>query len=234
MKKKIVTMLLAAAMVMNTVVPVLAAGTETELSGDTAVIEGLDVTVNSTVRTPTIKVKVPTSAAIMLNPYRLEVTADGEETNAQIICAPQTITNESEVGVAINLVDLVCEVGRSSDLEIKDTQLDDNDTDKKAFLYFEMISVDDGDFEEEYTGSSDYQLIISETEQSKEEMVILEAAEYNGTTFVEGTEAQFKIGGQLVAVPVDNYGNLTPWVDGTDTITVTMKFTFTPQAMEEE
>lgn len=235
MKRKLLALTLAITTLMSTSMMVSAGSLENSASLST----GQEVTGESTVGLPTIKVTVPTTADIVINPYKINYNdADAGITgNSQIVSAEQEISNESDVAVAVNVSDLqVTNISEGITITTASTA---KETSKAAFLYLEVIDAMESGaaFADAFNAKSTQQLAIpyiasgdTKTKKaSKDAIVTLKAG--NETP----QKAKFKIGGDVVANPVttnsDKTTTQTPWTED-DSIQIGFKFTFTPQVVE--
>lgn len=238
MKKKLVTLLLAATMMVGGTLNVFAADNTTDLEGSEAAATGSEVTGESTVNLPVVKVTVPTTADIVINPFQMSYADEGAgiEGNSQIISAEHEISSSSNVAVAVNVADLTTtEV--TEGISVATAALTSKVTTKSAFLYLEVVKAgDDGKytFASAYDRAATSQVIIPNSEDasgkvkaaSKDAIVVLDAAAGESTP----SKAAFKIGGNVVANPVGSDGVAAPWLES-DNIGISFKFTFTPQVV---
>lgn len=225
MKKKVLSMILATTMLLGATLAVNAA----ELTDSTAAANGQEVTGSSTIELPIIKVTVPTTADIIINPYQMSVEAsDGVTYSNQIISVEQEIKNESNVAIAVNVSDLTTK-DVSEGITITTSAISEKTTTKSALLYLEVI---DGasTFADGYNKLDNQVAIPNSGEKvkaaSKDAIIVLADGSTTATT------AKFKIGGNVVANPVDSDGVAAPWTT-TDNIGISFKFTFTPQIISE-
>jgi len=139
MKKKLLSLALVATMVFGMSISAFAA----DLDDATELTTGQAVTGTSQVVEPTIKVTVPTSTKIYVNPYKIPYKVDGVFYNSQIVSVPQVIVNESDVPLAISISELKATAGSNVTLlpatDGKAPTLEDSDTGKKAFVYFSIV-----------------------------------------------------------------------------------------------
>lgn len=238
MKRKLVALILAATMVAGTGLTASAADTTATIDAMDKAGAGQEITGAGEVNLPTIKVTVPTTADIVINPYQMEYTKDGDTDplgSSQIISAEQEITNESNVAVAVNVVDLTAtEVAEG--VTISTTALTDKVTTKSAFLYLEVVK-DDTDFAAAYNAKAANQVVVPYVKEgdtktkkgAKDAIVTLEAGD---TT---ATKAKFKIGGSVVANPTklseDKKSTIADTWSEEDKFGISFKFTFTPQVI---
>lgn len=236
MKKKVLSFILASAMMVGSALTVCAADTDIASAEDAAA--GAEITGSSEMNLPTIKITVPTTANIVINPYKMSYKDDttGLEGNSQIISAQQEISSLSNVAVAVNVKELTT-TGVSDDITIQTAALTSKITTKSAFLYLEVVGADtEGKytFAEAYNKSSASQVVIPNyvengkvEKASKDAIVVLPKSDETNAT-----KAAFKINGEVVANPVGSDGESAPWTDS-DSIGISFKFTFAPQVVTE-
>jgi hypothetical protein len=225
MKKKILSAILALTMVMG--ISVASFAEDATLSGSEAATGGQAVTVSSTTTTPTIKVVVPTTAAIIINPFQLEVDIDGagsgqEKSTDQIISPVYTIKSESNVDIAVNVSTFKVEKKTgSSDIAFVSKSAK-SATAKSAYIYLFVA-----DEITSSTATTTPTLVATAAGASKNAVA----------TIVKGGDAeapkkvQFKLCGDVNANPTKTENKVTtadPWKDA-DGVTIDLKFTFTPQ-----
>lgn len=235
MKRKLLALTLAMTTLMSTSMMVSA----DTLDDPDLLSGGQEVTGEAEVNLPILNVTVPTTANIVINPYKLEYTDDaGNKSTNQVVSAEQEIVNKSNVAVAINVADLRVS-SKAEDITIA-TASTAKETAKAAFLYLEVIDAnkDDAKFEDAYNKSSANQIVIpyvadddTKTKKGAKDAIVTLAAG-------DATEqkAKFKIGGEVVANPTTTDKETkvvtsTPWLED-DEINIAFKFTFTPQIVE--
>lgn len=180
-------------------------------------------------RLPKIRVTVPTSGRVYLNPLKLPVKiGTGEENNGQIISTPECIANESEVPVIVD-VTVTGTVKSGSTMQLSSTSTEGAGlSSKTAFVYFEMQSADSvDDLDRVYWDSgydADKHVLVKGT-NSKKNIIQLEAADKNGEPTAGGIGA-FRLAGDAVEEPK------TAW-NSKDGLNVTIAFTFTPVSLLE-
>lgn len=240
-RRKLLTVALATTLALSS--SVLAFADDQTISDVAGLASGQAVTVNSEVKDPTIEVTVPSSAKVVINPYKATYEDENsEQQNKQVVTAAQTITNNSDVGVAVNVEEL--KAVPSEGVTISATSVGgakSSVTTKSAFLYLEMVGgkSDKTDFAAAYDAKSANQLVIpgikaddSKTQPaSKDSMVILGSKTETGKN-----TAKFQITGDVVAIPTkvdtDTKKTVKDLWGTSDTINVTFKLTFTPQVAE--
>ena len=101
--KKLMSAAMAGALALSLSVPAFASG-NTVLTGVDSLGEGATIEVTGTTKTADVKVTVPTSSSVVLNPYELDYTVEGAASavNDQIISAAQYIVNESDLPVKVS------------------------------------------------------------------------------------------------------------------------------------
>lgn len=215
MKKKLIALALAGVMTFGTSLTAFAADAEvTDTATETT------VTGTGSMNVPTIKVTVPTSFNVVLNPYQIAYEVDSESYKTQIVTVPQLITNESNVAVAVNVKEF--KATPSSDVKLSAKAVG-KATDKSVYLYLDIVnSTTEEAGKAKFAGSGLVPTDDSESGSSKDAAVILAAGNE------KATYAAFKLGGDMVVNPVDEDGNADPWV-AADKVDVSFKFTFTPQ-----
>lgn len=235
MKKKIFSAVMAMTMVMG--LSLSAFADDAVLNDSTKATTGQEITGESDILTPTIKVTVPTSADIVVNPFQLKSTISGTDYYDQIVSVPQTIKNESNVGVEVNVEGLkVAVTGAALNETTKKwespitvmTGTAKSAKTKSIYLY---LAVGTDANEKDIKAVADHDASGKEVAgASLAKAAILEAGDSTPTTVT------FQIKGDVNANPTkdvlqeDGKTKVTvadPWVDD-DAVTVKFKFTFTP------
>lgn len=176
--------------------------------------------ITATPRMPVIKVSVPTSGQIYLNPLKMPVEVHGDWTDEQIISYPLTIANESDCAVQVD-VKVTGAVKAGSDMTLATSPTNGTGTNKSAFVYFEMHPSDPYDpYSVEWDPAYDASKHIAVTTSgaSKTNVVTLEAASIYGEVL---GGAAFRLTGDAVKTPTNAWNEK----DGID---VTVAYTFTP------
>lgn len=108
-RRKLMAAALATTLVLSS--SVLAFADDQNITDIAGLATGKEITGTSTVNSPNIKVTVPTSADIIINPFKMEYTSASITTpnKSQVISAEQSIKNESDVAVAVNVAELKAE-----------------------------------------------------------------------------------------------------------------------------
>lgn len=245
--KRLMSTALAGAMALSMCATAFAAGEDKEIT-DLGSQEGTQTTIESTINTATIKVTVPTTGSVVLNPYQLAYDLEGEEgdgtntSNSQIISATQYIKSESDVKLNVS----VGVTGVTSDAKnvlLSATDLKDNDTaakpvtTKSVFLYYEMlpataakadgsddVTITDPEWAAAYSKDAASQILVGTKTVNKANMITLNAAtkvagETEGTEVTLPAVAAFHLAGNSVSAPA------TAWA-AADKVTVTVAYTF--------
>lgn len=105
---KILSAALAGVMALSLMVPAFAAETEVTMDG---LADGATVEVTGTTQTATVKILVPATGEVILNPYELDCTVPGAASPVQdqIISATQYIVNDSNLPVKVSMMIYVSE-----------------------------------------------------------------------------------------------------------------------------
>ncbi len=217
--KKIMSSALAGVMALSLSVPAFAAAnSNTSLEQNTAI--------TGTTQAPTIKITVPDTGAVVVNPYKMSVTPDGGSTAVtdQIISATQFIENASDVAVKVSAQVTGTAAGNLA-FATASTQTKAVTT-NSVFMYFEMVASDDGSTEPTwataYDSKSATQILISTKATKKADMLTLAAG--TGTAAASaGGYAAFHLAGDAASTPT------TAWA-AADKADVAIAFTFTPTA----
>ena len=236
MKKRLFALFMACVMTMALAVTAFAAADDGSVTGGA---DGFDANVEATVtpKDPIIKVTVPTTVDVFLNPYNLKVDVsedgDGSETSSDpVVTVTQFLISESNVALAVSAtVSGVVDV--DSGLKLVDTAPTTYDEDKNAYLYLQVVAAgayDSG--ESKFAAPSDWGTfnmstnpVVGTEEVTVENMYTIPAAEFETdlTTVKTPTAAAFRLFGAVAPSPT------TPWT-AADSVTVTIVFTFTPVA----
>lgn len=176
---------------------------------------------------PEVKVIVPSTGAVFINPYESSVQIGNEEEAGQIISVPSSIANLSRMPLQVD-VTVSATILEGSDMRLSSTSTKETESRiKKAFMYFEIKNVStalaeapesvrwDGNY------SEDTSIIVSAiANRSRKNMVTLAAASRDGEVTNNGSAA-FHLGGDAVKNPK------TPWNEK-DGVKVAVSFSFKP------
>lgn len=173
---------------------------------------------------PTIKVTVPATAEVILNPFRLPVSIDSQSSRQQIVFSPCVIASESDVPLQVN-VTVVGEINEGSNMSLTTSSTKNSvSTSKRAFIYFEMQSADSEDlrkvtWDSAYTSKK--HIPVTTMKRTKTNMATLANATLDGEIAEKGGYAAFRLTGDAIATPKK------PWTED-DGLTVEIAFTFVP------
>lgn len=186
----------------------------------TSISDSFGMTITGAYQAPKIEVIVPTTAEVVINPYRLPVAIGRGESDAQIMSSPACIQNKSEVPISVS-VTAIGAVKEGSDMRLSSVTTQGTTlTSKSAFIYFEMQPADSDDPDDVYWDDgfdTARHLIVRTTARSKTNIVSL------GMDGDYGCFGAFRLAGDCVANP------RKPWTED-DGIDVTISFTFSPLA----
>jgi hypothetical protein len=216
MNKKLLSLIMAVAMIATLAMPTLAA--EGTGSGD--------FEYGTSTNTPTVTVAMPTSASITLNPYGMAVTVGSDSVTDQIISATQHITNNTpspmKVGVVATFI-------KSGDVVYSAKPCTGKETTKNAFLLVEFANTaattDEPTWITDITSGDTmnekcYPQIIP-TEQGKAATGIMSVPAASTTT---ANYIAIKVFGNLSSAPTEAWKS-------SDKATVKLEFTFTPSVL---
>lgn len=223
MKKKILAAALAMTMVLGGSVSALASDDRATVDENSITngVYGAELEIESVVNTPTIELKVPTSFKVGINPYKMEYNADkpedaaAEKSTNQIVCAEQTITNNSNVPVAVNVAELGATVATPSKAVLAAAAPTAAVKTKSVFLYLETKSAAKDDYDA-FKPANKNVLVVPVTKTASK-LNIMELDAKDG----ENAEMNFRFNGSVADSPSE------VWT-ADDTIGLKVKFTFTP------
>ena len=212
--KKFLSLLLAMVMTLALAVPALAADTDLEQSTE----------ITGTTQAPTIKITVPSTGSVIVNPYKMEVTLGSDKKTDQIVGAVQYIENASDVALKVS-AEVTGKPAGNLAFATATTQGTKAVTTNSVFMYFEMEVTDDSSTEPTwgtYDSKSTKQILVGAKAVKKADMVTLAAGD--GTDAAStGGYAAFHLAGDAASAPT------TAWT-GADKADVSIAFTFTPTA----
>lgn len=213
--KKIMSTALASVMALSLAVPAFAADGDLEQN---AAITG-------TTQAPTIKITVPATGAVTVNPYKMAVSVDGSDVTDQIISATQYIENASDVAIKVSAEVTGTAAGNLA-FATATTQGTKAVTTNSVFMYLEMDVADKNDgtadptWATAYDSKSTKQILVSTKATKKADMLTLAAG--TGTAAAStGGYAAFHLAGDAASTPT------TAWA-AADKADVAIVFTFTP------
>ena len=191
---------------------------------DSSIESGLE---NSGVETPSvepvseldtdlIRVTVPESGNVLINPYQLPIATDDGESEDQIVSQPQCITNYSDIPVSV-WVRTQSRISEESDAVFVPEPPQPDTTQKEIFLYAEFLNNEQEAWSDAYYGAQN-QILLSDPPSDDQKVMELDAG---------GAEGLFRLFGQTTRIPAD------PW-DTNDSFEVVFTFTFLPVQDETE
>lgn len=174
-------------------------------------------------RLPIISVSVPSSADVLINPLQFPVEIDSGSTREQIICTDAVMSSYSDIPLSVG-VKVTGSVKEGSDMSLADAPTNRTGTDKKAFVYFEIVK---SNYEEvrrslwaEAYDPAKHIPVVPGTPQIGTDLLTLEPLNKYGEV-AKGGYAQFRLSGDAVRDPTNAWNEK-------DGINVMLSFTFTP------
>ncbi|MDE6934379.1 MAG: hypothetical protein K2P26_02090 [Oscillospiraceae bacterium] len=168
---------------------------------------------------PVISVSVPDTGTVIVNPYRLPVELDGQETTEQIAGSTMILENRGNVAVDVSVSAIGSPTGG---VVFTARPPAESATEKELFLYAEFQPLSDPVLRPGWSGwysDSTNQILVSAQGAAKADVLRLEAG---GAPYSWGAARLF---GSAAACPAQ------PWEAG-DGFHVNLAFTFTPAAAE--
>ena len=193
--KKIMSTALASVMALSLAVPAFAA--DGDLEQNTAI--------TGTTQAPTIKITVPATGTVTVNPYKMEVTVGSDTKTDQIISATQFIENASDVAVKVSAQVTGTAAGNLT-FATASTQGSRAPTTNSVFMYFEMDVADKTDgtadptWATAYDSKSTKQILVSTKATKKADMLTL-AAGTGTAAAATGGYAAFHLAGDAASTP---------------------------------
>ena len=182
-----------------------------------------EIVIDANCRLPVIKVAVPTSAKVYINPFALPVSVNGRNEERQIISSPLWIANRSDAAIEVD-VTVTGAVKAESTMTLASSPTGGAGTDKKAFVYFEIQQADDPDYDyvkwDPVYDSSKHIVVTEGVPITKKNIVTLPALTLDNEV-APGGYAPFRLSGDAVKTPAN------AWTTK-DGLNVTVAFTFTP------
>lgn len=182
-------------------VPAHALGAQTVMTSEVS-LPSLD-------EAPAIRVTVPETGRIIINPYGLPTEIGGGTTTDQIASETLVIRNESDVPVIVS-ASAEGQISGPSDMTFTNAPPAEGEQEKLIFLYAEFQN-EDGLWSGSYDGGEN-QIWVSEYASEAKEVLTLEAGPSEGV---------FRMFGATSVDPVE------PW-SADDNVSVTLTFTFSP------
>jgi hypothetical protein len=232
MKKKLLSLALASAMVLSINTTAFAADTTVEApvaspvaadapAGLTAGSYAASVDVTTKVKTPTIKITVPSAIEVGLNPYGLEYEIDSTKYTDQIANVEQEIVNESDVPVSIGAT-VSATVPAGSKATISSAEVKAAETKNAVFTYLEVaVPSTEGvvKFGDAYSSKATNQVVFAAKATTKTGLGTLKAGNSTAQT------GKFKLFGSVAQNPTN------AWTED-DKVDYTVVFAFVPQTAE--
>lgn len=208
--KKFLSLVLAMVMALSLAVPAFAsANTDTSLTQSTAI--------GGTTKIPTIKITVPATGSVVLNPYEMGVTVDGNTISDPIVSVPQYVINASDVAVKVKAT-VTGKPSGAAKLVDASTATDTTGINNVFLQYIYEIG-DDNTVDPDGTNK-----IVVKAKGEATDLGTL--AQGTGTAAAAaGAYLAYKLTGDLVAIPTK------AWTEK-DTVSVNVAYTFIPQKYE--
>lgn len=175
--------------------------------------------INALCNLPEISVTVPATAEVFINPYKIPIEIEADETTAQIVSTPAAIENKSKVPLSVTAT-VTGTIREGSNMRLSSYSTQSPDivvTSKSAFIYFEMQAASNPgqvDWDSEYDAQK-HQVVRAGVAKVRKNIVTIAQAD-KPKHF-----GAFRLTGDCVAVP------RSPWTEA-DGIEVEIAFTFTP------
>lgn len=197
------------------------------------------VQVEGAINLPTINVVLPTTASMTLNPYKLNVKLDKNDTTGsedQIISPLMTVKNLSNIGVQVGAT-VTGTLGKGSTATFKNATAAAVTTGKEVFVYVKFL-IGDSDMEatditaEASPATGGMVVILSDTETDVVALKPSIAADTTNKTNILAATSDTKNPAEDGVLGFRFFGDMskvTDWTDK-DTVGATIAFTFTPVA----
>lgn len=226
MKKKILSMIMAGALVLSVSSVSQAAAQNLNMAtpGPDGKYSAAEITANGVYEAPPIKVDLSdtTGKKVAINPYGLEVTATvsgltGADAKAELVNKVETIENKSAVDLAVNAT---VKATAAAGVKLATAKVADAEKTNAVFAYLEMEpaanTTSPAVAGAEYTGKLPNQVVFAAKETTKKDMVVLDKT--GGTNPV----AVYKIQGSVAKNPT------TIWT-AAHTVDFSIVFDFEPR-----
>lgn len=240
--KKVVSGMMAGALALSMAVPAFA----TDITNSEGLATGASTEVTGTTTTPTIKVTVPATGGVVINPYKMSVKVDltgGSNKVAntdQILSTPWYIKSESDVKLDVYATVTGKAEGNAvfASAELKGTE-----TTNSVFMYLEALpatanSSADLEFDApNWAGTFDKtkHLVLANNKAAtmKTPIATIEAAEFDGDVGEAGyavksgeyTGVGFHLAGSVVANPTKSWASA-------DKVSATVAYTFVAKSTD--
>lgn len=223
-KKRLMALTLAAAMTLSVGTAAFAADTTVDAPDSETGAYKADVTVDSEVKVPTIKITVPGSTKVAINPYKMEYELEDSTTVTDALANPvQYIKNESDVAIAVSTTTSAL-AAEGSDVVLSTSALKGTETTKSVFAYLELKTAADTssavEFSTEYNSKATDQIVFGTKATTKTKMLTLDAGDSSPTY------AAYKVLGQVASNPAK------AWTES-DKLNMSLTFNFAPVVATE-
>lgn len=216
--KKLLATLLATTMVFGTTMSVFAA--EPISAPDENGVYSSTVEGNSEITTPTIKITVPTSVSLTIDPYNIG-------NKGQIASEDQFIKNESNVPISVGMGLYATKADETCEIVLATAALKGTETTKSVFAYADIVASDDGStatHAEAFDTKSTSQFALAYGTAEKH------TTKANMITLAKGSESATYAAYRFQGAATTK--NAKAWAS-TDVLTVTVVFNFTPVLQAE-
>lgn len=216
--KKLIASTMACALAISLAAPAFAADTTVDAPGEDGTYSA-KTEVAGTTEAPTISITVPQSGAVVVNPYKMEVSVEQVKFTDQIISAPQYITNGSNVPISVSAT-VTGTVSDNSGIVFATSTLKGNETTKSIFMYLEIAKTTAATTPPTWAAAYDAKadnlaVVVGSKGTTKKDMVVMDA------TGGENAFAAFRLAGAVATNPAK------AWTS-TDAVTVSIAYTFAP------
>lgn len=190
--------------------------------------KGANLTVKGSTTVPTIKIEVPTAAAVVLNPYAMKLNSDlsgavdsGSSEQSKVISPVYDIKNKSNIDIKVG----VTATGTATGVEFAKASAADVTGKKQAFVQLVMKGVASDDAATATLDpENDTVLVLSATAAAlkAENQITLVAGDGENAAATGNSDMVFQFQGDTSKNPT------TPWTNK-DVVNATLAFTFAPQ-----
>lgn len=174
-------------------------------------------------RMPIVRVLVPTTGRVYINPLKFPIYIGDSTNNEQIVSTPLCLANMSDAPVKVD-VTVTGTVKADSAMSLATHPTGGTGTNKAAFVYFEIQQGNSDDMDKvEWDSAYDaskHLMLVNGVPVTKKDITTLPAMTLDGD-IAEGGYAPFRLAGDVVTAPTEEWTNK----DGIDVI---VAFTFTP------